>query len=273
MHESGSDLHDGFREPRLGVSAALTGFLDEVDRLPGIRAVRQAMRAAVELRPGMRVLDAGCGIGSEVTRLAVDHPAVEFTGLDKNAELLGTAQSRAASVSNLTWVHAALEDFETREAYDVVRSERVLMYSPGPLFGQVLDLVVQLVRPGGRLVLFELDYGGNILPTGHGDDDVVHALEAVLERALPQPWAGRKIPVELASRGLVDITATPYAFGVNETVWRAIVHDTLRTALDQETAPAELHSWLDAQAASAGNAPFLGAFTGVLTVARRPAAG
>lgn len=266
------DLHEGFRDPLRAGSAALTGFLDEVDRLPGVRAIHRAMRRSLDLRPGMRVLDAGCGIGLEVTRLARHHPDADFTGLDKNPRLLDRARQRAVpSPPNLTWLPAALETSELEEgSYDAIRTERVLMYAPHPLFGDLLDLLVRLVRPGGRLVLFELDYGATMLSAGPGNDALVRPLDELLERALPQPLAGRKIPSELAARGMTEVQAAPYSFSVNEPVWRGIVHDTLHLALERESCRyEELRSWLEAQAAAAHDSPFLAAFTGVLTSARR----
>ena len=55
------DLHQGFREPALAPAQELARFLSDVDRLPGVRAIRAAMREEIALRPGMRLLDAGCG--------------------------------------------------------------------------------------------------------------------------------------------------------------------------------------------------------------------
>ncbi|MFI0822088.1 methyltransferase domain-containing protein [Streptomyces sp. NPDC021098] len=287
-----ADLHEGFRDPLRADPAALTDFLDEVDRLPGVRAVHRAIRRSLGIRPGMRVLDAGCGIGLEVTRLARQHPDADFTGLDQNPELLRTARRRAVPPPpNLTWVHAALETSGLAEgSYDAVRTERVLMYAPGPLFGELLDLLVRLLRPGGRLVLFELDYGATMLSPGPDGDTLVRPLEDLLHQALPQPLAGRKIPLELTARGMAEVAAVPFSFSVNEPVWRRIVHDTLRLALEREPGERgpgergpgergpgegksggrdELRSWLEAQAAAAHDSPFLAAFTGVLTTARR----
>lgn len=75
------DLHAGFRVPQRTESPLLEEFLHEVDRLPSVQALHAAMRRELGLRPGMRVLDAGCGIGLEITRLAEAHPDIAFVGL------------------------------------------------------------------------------------------------------------------------------------------------------------------------------------------------
>ncbi len=67
------ELHEGFQGPRRVPATDLERFLEEADRLEGIREIQRAMRRAIE--PGRQVLDAGCGIGLETTRLAAAHLA------------------------------------------------------------------------------------------------------------------------------------------------------------------------------------------------------
>jgi ubiquinone/menaquinone biosynthesis C-methylase UbiE len=160
------DLHEGFRDPQEAEAAELTRFLEEVDRLPGVRGIQRAIRQAIDLAPGARMLDAGCGIGLEAVRLAEAHPAASVTGLDRNGELLEIARRRR-SLPNLDWLHADLTALDLpKRSFDVIRTERVLMYLPDPAFEQALDALVRLLRPGGTLALFELDYGATILAPG-----------------------------------------------------------------------------------------------------------
>ena len=84
-----------------------------------------------------------------------------------------------------------------------------------------------LLRPGGRLAPFELDYGATMLAPGAASDAVLRRAGDALLASLPQPLAGRRIPGLLAERGLRDVAADPFSFVVNEPVWRRIVGDTL----------------------------------------------
>lgn len=267
------DLHAGFAEPKRTDAAILAEFLDEVDRMPTIQEIKAKMLRAADLRPGMRVLDAGCGHGSEVIRQATAHPDVFFTGLDRNPDLLAIAQERGAGLENVEWVQADLDDPGLPEGhFDVIRTERVLMYAAGPALGRQLDILIRLLRPDGRLVLSELDYGGIMLPIGGEGEAVTRAVQEIMEKAMPEPWAGRRIPVELAARGMTDVVAEPYLFTASEPVWQRIVEGTLRDALDRDPVPRpEIQAWLDEHAKSAAEHPFRGAFAGVLTSARRPA--
>jgi SAM-dependent methyltransferase len=245
------DLHQGFREPARAPAQELARFLSEVDRLPGIRAIRAAMREAVALRSGMRLLDAGCGSGIETARLAQANPRALVTGLDRNVELLRDAPRGP------TWIEGdLLEPGLPARSFDVVRTERVLMYVPD--LHRALDALTRLLVPGGRLVLFELDYGATILAPSRLGNRVVGRAGALLDGSLPQPRAGRELPRLLAERGARDIDARPFTFAVNEPVWRRIVYATLAPLADPD-----LLAYLD----EVPRAPLLAAFTGVLTVA------
>jgi ubiquinone/menaquinone biosynthesis C-methylase UbiE len=263
------DLHEGFRDARRVPAGDLERFLGQADRLPGIRAVQRALRHALDVRPGMRLLDAGCGIGLETARLAAEHPDTSVTGVDRNRELLRIAQRRAdPRPANLCWREADLAALELPDAsFDAIRTERVLMYLPDDCFERVLDDLVRLLRPGGRLALFELDYGATILAPGSADDPVLRRVDEALRASLPQPLAGRRIPGLLAARDLSDVVATPFSFAVDEPVWRRIVSDTLTSGPPLDPA---VSTWLDEQRAAAARGEFVAAFTGILTAASQP---
>ncbi len=261
------DLHEGFRDPGRVRAGELEHFLERADRLPGLRTMRRALRDALSLRPGMRVLDAGCGIGLETARLAAAHPETLVTGLDRNAELLAIARRRAEP-ANLRWVQADLGALELPAgSFDAIRTERVLMYLPGDHLERALDDLAGLLRPGGRLALFELDYGATMLAPGGAGHGVLESVGEALYGSLPQPLAGRRMPGLLAARGLADVAATPYSFSIDEPVWRRIVGDTVTAAALADPA---VYAWLREQAAAAARGEFVAAFSGVLTTARRP---
>jgi SAM-dependent methyltransferase len=259
-----SDLHAGFSDPRRAPAVDLERFLEEADRLPGIRPIRRAMRRALDPQPGMRLLDAGCGIGLETARLAAAHAGTRVTGLDRNAELLGIARRRA-SEPNLEWLEGDLAALGLdSESFDAVRTERVLMYVPD--LEHTLDDLIRVVRPGGRLALFELDYGGTILAPGAAVAGVEERVLAALHASLPQPLAGRRIPGLLTARGLRDVVATPYSFAPSEPVWRRIVGGTLTASGAPDL---DIAAWLREQEQAAARGEFVAAFTGVLTAAVR----
>ena len=246
------DLHQGFREPAHAPAHALAHFLEEVDRLPGIRAIRAAMREAVALKPGTRLLDVGCGSGIETARLAEAQPRALVTGLDRNVELLRDAPRGPR------WLEGDLHDPALARRLVRRRAHRArpdVRPRPAPRAGRA---ACGCSSPGGRLVLFELDYGATILAPSRLGDRVVARAGGLLDGSLPQPRAGRQLPRLLAERGARDVVARPFTFAVNEPVWRRIVYATLAPLADPQ-----LLAYLD----DAPRAPLLAAFTGILTVA------
>ena len=58
-------------------------FLDEANKQPGVAAWKSLMLDGLRLQPGMQVLDAGCGIGTDAFELAaLVNPGSAVTGVD-----------------------------------------------------------------------------------------------------------------------------------------------------------------------------------------------
>jgi SAM-dependent methyltransferase len=262
-----SDLHDTFPDPGCADAREVADFLLAVDRLPGVRRVRHAMSACLPApRAGRTVVDLGCGPGWETERLAASRPGERVIGVDHNPALVAAARARVPG-GHPEWRCAELSHTGLPAgSVDVVRTERVLMYVAD--LGVAVEQIVALLRPAGQVVSFELDYGGTLLSPGRASDDTVRRVAAHLERSLPQPWAGRRLPGMFHERGL-SVTAEPHAVAVDRTVWRWIVRDTvLRAVADARLDPAGVDEWL-IELDVPDFPGFRTAFTGVLTTARR----
>lgn len=99
-----------------------------LDTLPAMRAVKDESLALLAPGPGMRILEAGCGLGAEARRLAgVGGPTGGVVGLDASRAMLG----RAARVDGppVTWVQADAARLPFAEAvFDACRVERMLQH-------------------------------------------------------------------------------------------------------------------------------------------------
>src|SRR5437588_559680 len=90
---------DQFLEPQAFDAARASELAERLNALHGSEAER-AHRAAyldlLEVRPGKRVLEVGCGNGWVVTEIARRvRPGGQATGLDASSELLAVARARA----------------------------------------------------------------------------------------------------------------------------------------------------------------------------------
>lgn len=117
--------------------------------------------ARLDLKPGDRVLDLGCGSGVTAEYIA-ERTGAEVTGLDYAVSAIAEAKRRTAGKgSRLTFLQADLNAFELpARAFDAAISIDGLA-SLADLAG-TLSQVVRAIRPGGQMGLFmseELEAG------------------------------------------------------------------------------------------------------------------
>jgi SAM-dependent methyltransferase len=109
---------------------------------------------------GARVLEAGCGIGSQTRFLAVNSPQARFTCLDISHDSLAQAQAAAAArgLTNLEFRQGDLYHPPLAEAsFDHVFVCFVLEHLADPL--AALAQLRRALKPGGSLTVIEGDHG------------------------------------------------------------------------------------------------------------------
>ncbi|MBO9152119.1 class I SAM-dependent methyltransferase [Chitinophaga sp. GCM10012297] len=107
------------------------------------------------LRPGMHVLDVGCGSGSITKGMAeIVGPEGKVTGIDPGEALIAQAQANYGDVPGLTFQRADIHTFNNGELYDVISSARVLQWLANPI--EALGKMRRLLKKDGVLAI--LDY-------------------------------------------------------------------------------------------------------------------
>lgn len=179
---------------RLERQAALYGSADDL--------------AALALRRGDRVLDAGCGAGIISRTIARAVPEGRVTGLDREARYVDYARRRAAAdgLRNAEFVDGDVLalPFEA-DTFDVVWSKHLLQWVGQR--EQALREFVRVTRPGGRVVAANFD--GFLLQHYPVDTALQKDTQAWFDAARAQlgfdNFLGRKLPVMFQAAGLVDI--------------------------------------------------------------------
>lgn len=110
------------------------------------------------LRPGMRVLDVGCGPG-DVSMIAARlvGQAGAVVGVDAAADVIELARTRAAEqgLQTISFEATPIADISPDEPFDAVIGRLILMHLPDPV--AALRHLAALVRPGGLIVFCESD--------------------------------------------------------------------------------------------------------------------
>jgi SAM-dependent methyltransferase len=110
------------------------------------------------LRPGMRVLDVGCGPG-DVSFVAARlvGPSGTVLGVDAAPEMIELARARAAEkgLSAVRFTQAAIDAITLDEPVDAIIGRLILMHLPDP--AATLRRLSSFVRPGGVIAFSEND--------------------------------------------------------------------------------------------------------------------
>jgi 2-polyprenyl-3-methyl-5-hydroxy-6-metoxy-1,4-benzoquinol methylase len=158
-------IHEVLAEDITVVSALETHVLPLV---PGL---------AERLSKGLRMLDAGCGRGRILNRLAVLYPASRFVGIDLSHEAVAHARSEAsrAGARNVEFEAADLSHFDRTsevEGFDFVATFDAIHDQGRPL--EVLQGIHRALKPDG--VYLMQDIGGS----SHVHQDIDHPLGTFL---------------------------------------------------------------------------------------------
>jgi len=145
----------------------------------GVGRTRELL-AASGLPPRSRILDVGCGLGASA-RVAATEFELAVDAMDVSAAVLEGAQERSSGI-DITWhqgnvAHLAAAD----ETYDAVLAECVLAAAPRD---QAVAEIVRVLRPGGLLLISDVEVSGDLI-AGFERDGVLGTALCVASAWLP----------------------------------------------------------------------------------------
>jgi arsenite methyltransferase len=188
--------------------------LDAVYRTRDVVRRRRLVREAVDVRPGERILDLGCGPGYYVAELAEQvGPEGAVAGLDLSAPMLAVARSRCEGLANTSLAEGEATALPFEDAsFDAVVSVQVMEYVPD--VAAALAEIHRVLRPGGRVVLWDVDW---TTVSWHSDDPA--RMERVLrawDEHLVDPALPRRLAALLREAGFEDVVMEGHAFATAE---------------------------------------------------------
>jgi ubiquinone/menaquinone biosynthesis C-methylase UbiE len=173
-----------------------------------------------ELRPGMRLLDIGCGPGSITRGLAERLAPGEVVGVDLSRETLAAARADAAArgLTNLRYEEASVYALPFPDAaFDVAYAHQVTQHlrEPAAALGEML----RVVRPGGLVAVRDVDWEtAAYWPHDPWIDRFMEVHVKTWYRNGGEPRMGRRLRALFNAAGVADlqITATVWCYATPE---------------------------------------------------------
>lgn len=165
------------------------------------------------LRPGLDLLDVGCGPGTVTVDLAARVAPGRVLGLDLSADPLDEARAAADRAGvEVTFAVGDVYALDLPDAsFDVVHAHQVLQHLTDPV--AALRELARVCRPGGLVAVRDVDYAATTwFPADDGLDRWLALYRRVARRNDAEPDAGRRLLSWAHAAGLRDVTATTSAW-------------------------------------------------------------
>jgi ubiquinone/menaquinone biosynthesis C-methylase UbiE len=177
-------------------------------------AQRTAEEAAAfllpELRPGMRLLDVGCGPGSITRGLAERLASGQVVGLDLSRETLAAARQDAAArgLENIRYEEGSVYQLPFPDgSFDVAYAHQVFQHlrEPAAALGEML----RVVRSGGLVAVRDVDWGtASYWPADPWIDRFVEVHLKTWYRNGGEPRMGRQLRALFNAAGITHLRIT-----------------------------------------------------------------
>ncbi len=247
--------------------------LSLLDSLPYFKEYKRKTYELLELGPFDRVLDAGCGLGDDVFRMAeLIVPSGFVVGMDSSAKLIEKAKADQRSRALPVEFHVGdLRQLPfSDETFTRCRIDRVLQHVPEP--SRAISELVRVLKPEGILLAYDNDWGTFSITSS--DKRVTRILENAWCDSFANNWIGRELRGYFAEAGLSSITVHPSVslitdfdtadkvYNLRQTVRRAVAAGDI--SADQGSA------WVNELRTRARSGSFAAALTAYTVVGRKP---
>jgi ubiquinone/menaquinone biosynthesis C-methylase UbiE len=246
--------------------------LSLLDSLSHFKEYKHRTYELLELGPSDSVLDAGCGLGDDVFRMAeLIVPRGFVVGLDSSAKLIDKAKSdkRSAALP----VEFLIGDLRrlpfSDQTFTRCRIDRVLQHVSEPQI--VISELVRVLKPGGILLAYDNDWGTFSITSDN--QRVTRMLENAWCDSFANSWIGRELRGYFIRAGLWSVNIYPSVSLISDLDTADQVYNlrqTVRRAIAaREISESAGHAWLAELQARTRSGSFAAALTAYMAIGRK----
>jgi SAM-dependent methyltransferase len=191
---------------------ALIRFLDGAKNQPTLAELERRLIAELHLRPGMLVLDAGCGPGTQTVALGRAVARTTVIGVDSSRLMIDEAVRRTADMDlDVSFEVADVARLpHPDDAFGAVLAQTVFEHvADAPA---VVAELIRVTRPGGRIAALSIDTASAVID--HPDAPTTRRIIDAWADGFAGGRVGRSLHRMFRSAGLVDamleVRAAPF---------------------------------------------------------------
>jgi len=264
------DVYATIAEADAELQEQLAGVLELRAADPAQRAMLDEYAARLDLPDGAAVLEVGCGTGAISRRLSVLPGVARVTGVDPSAQFIARARELAEGLPITFAVGDGRALDLPGEAFDAAVFHTSLCHMPDCELA--LDEAQRVLRPGGRIAVFDGDYATTTMARNERDP-LQSCAAAVLAMLVHDPWLMRRIAPLLEHHGFKDaeLRGHSYVSASGTDYFLALVDRGADALAGEGTIGSELAAALKAEGrARMADRAFFGHIGYVSALARRP---
>lgn len=187
--------------------------LDAMYQTRDVLRRRALVRKALAARPRERIIDVGCGPGFFVAELLEEvGPEGSVLGVDTADAMLGMAAKRCEGHANASFAKADATSLPAADgSFNAAVTVQVMEYVPD--VGAALAEIHRVLRPGGRVVVWDVDW--STLSWYTTDAERMERAKDAYDRHLTHPALPQRLTALLRAAGFDGVQMEGHVFATN----------------------------------------------------------